>query len=251
MAVIDKAGEILVQPISFGEDAAGYERLFALLGPREDMIVAMEATGQRKPTSAARSPNESPRSPSSIPWAPAASQKRIQGAPRPTVSMRSASLASRHRNGRPSAGGTPGPTSCGSSSATTAVSCRTSATACARSTAWFTSASRSSSVTCVRSTAVGPPPSSTSSPQRAPGASARGRSAHIRGQTPWPCLPRPDPTRLRGHRRAAHVQRRPRLGDLRPGAGPPGREAPRHHRGHRSHLRGPRPRGRRRSRAVP
>jgi len=44
-AVTTEAGEILVKPTSFGEDAPGYEKVFALLGPPTDILVAMEATG--------------------------------------------------------------------------------------------------------------------------------------------------------------------------------------------------------------
>jgi transposase len=45
VAVLDEAGRVLVRPTVFGEDAAGYQRLRGLLGPPEDVFVAMEATG--------------------------------------------------------------------------------------------------------------------------------------------------------------------------------------------------------------
>ncbi len=45
IAIIDDAGEILSKPTKVAEDAAGYERLVALLGPADDVLVAMEATG--------------------------------------------------------------------------------------------------------------------------------------------------------------------------------------------------------------
>jgi transposase len=45
LAVVDEAEEVLVRATSFGEDAAGYEKLFGLLGRPDDVIVAMEATG--------------------------------------------------------------------------------------------------------------------------------------------------------------------------------------------------------------
>jgi transposase len=45
LTVVGEAGETLVKPTSFGEDAAGYEKAFALLGPATDIFVAMEATG--------------------------------------------------------------------------------------------------------------------------------------------------------------------------------------------------------------
>ncbi|MEK7861109.1 MAG: IS110 family transposase, partial [Chloroflexota bacterium] len=45
LAVIDETGKPLVRPTKIGEDAAGYERVFALLGDPADVAVAMEATG--------------------------------------------------------------------------------------------------------------------------------------------------------------------------------------------------------------
>src|SRR6185295_4523255 len=45
VAVVDEAEEVLVRPTPFGEDAAGYEKLFGLLGSPDGVIVAMEATG--------------------------------------------------------------------------------------------------------------------------------------------------------------------------------------------------------------
>jgi transposase len=45
LAVVDEAEEVLVLPTPFDEDAAGYEKLFGLLGRPDDVIVAMEATG--------------------------------------------------------------------------------------------------------------------------------------------------------------------------------------------------------------
>lgn len=46
VAVVDEVGEVVVKSTSLGEDAAGYAKLFELLGPAEDVaIVAMEATG--------------------------------------------------------------------------------------------------------------------------------------------------------------------------------------------------------------
>ncbi|MGO8970137.1 MAG: IS110 family transposase [Myxococcaceae bacterium] len=45
VAVVDASGGVLVKPKSFGEDAAGYEALFTLLGEPEGLLVAMEATG--------------------------------------------------------------------------------------------------------------------------------------------------------------------------------------------------------------
>ncbi len=45
LAVIDDTGATLVRPTKLSEDAAGYERLFALLGDPPEASVAMEATG--------------------------------------------------------------------------------------------------------------------------------------------------------------------------------------------------------------
>jgi transposase len=45
VAVVGSAGEITVKPTAFAEDAAGYQKLFELLGAPVDLLVAMEATG--------------------------------------------------------------------------------------------------------------------------------------------------------------------------------------------------------------
>jgi transposase len=45
VAVVDEAETVLVKPVGFAEDAAGYERLFELIGQAQDVLVAMEATG--------------------------------------------------------------------------------------------------------------------------------------------------------------------------------------------------------------
>lgn len=45
VAGVDEGGGVILSPASFGEDAAGYERLFALLGDPADVRIAMEATG--------------------------------------------------------------------------------------------------------------------------------------------------------------------------------------------------------------
>ena len=45
VAVVDEASAVLKKATSFGEDAEGYLKLFELLGPPEDILVAMEATG--------------------------------------------------------------------------------------------------------------------------------------------------------------------------------------------------------------
>lgn len=45
VAVVDEASGAVVKPTSFAEDAGGYEKLFALLGPPGEVLVAMEATG--------------------------------------------------------------------------------------------------------------------------------------------------------------------------------------------------------------
>ena len=45
VAVVDEAGGVLVKPMAFGEDAGGYARLFELIGPAAEVLVAMEATG--------------------------------------------------------------------------------------------------------------------------------------------------------------------------------------------------------------
>jgi len=45
VGAVDGEGMVLVKPTAFAEDAAGYEKLLALLGKPEDCLVAMEATG--------------------------------------------------------------------------------------------------------------------------------------------------------------------------------------------------------------
>lgn len=45
LAVLDEAGKVRVRPTKFSEDAAGYDRLFDLLGEPGKTTVAMEATG--------------------------------------------------------------------------------------------------------------------------------------------------------------------------------------------------------------
>jgi transposase len=45
VAVADERGEVLVKPTGFTEDAAGYTKLFDVLGTPGDLLVAMEATG--------------------------------------------------------------------------------------------------------------------------------------------------------------------------------------------------------------
>jgi transposase len=45
VAVMTEADQVLVKPTSFGEDATGYDKLFQLLGPPTEILVAMEATG--------------------------------------------------------------------------------------------------------------------------------------------------------------------------------------------------------------
>jgi transposase len=45
VAVLGENREVLVKPTSFGEDAAGYQKLLARLGAPADLLIAMEATG--------------------------------------------------------------------------------------------------------------------------------------------------------------------------------------------------------------
>lgn len=45
VAVVDEDSGTVVKPTSFGEDAAGYEKLIGLLGAPGEVLVAMEATG--------------------------------------------------------------------------------------------------------------------------------------------------------------------------------------------------------------
>jgi transposase len=45
VAVLNEDNEVLVKPTAFDEDAAGYEKLFEVLGSPTDVLVAMEATG--------------------------------------------------------------------------------------------------------------------------------------------------------------------------------------------------------------
>src|SRR6266545_1010142 len=45
IAVLADDGAIVVRPTPFAEDAAGYDKLFGLLGEPADVLVAMEATG--------------------------------------------------------------------------------------------------------------------------------------------------------------------------------------------------------------
>jgi transposase len=45
VAVMNEHGEVLVRPTQFGEDAEGHAKLLSLIGPAEEILVAMEATG--------------------------------------------------------------------------------------------------------------------------------------------------------------------------------------------------------------
>jgi transposase len=45
VAIVAANGEVLVKSTSFGEDAAGYDKLLGLLGSAADLVVALEATG--------------------------------------------------------------------------------------------------------------------------------------------------------------------------------------------------------------
>ena len=45
LAIVADDGAVALQPTSFGEDAAGYERALALLGTPGEVLIAMEATG--------------------------------------------------------------------------------------------------------------------------------------------------------------------------------------------------------------
>jgi transposase len=45
VAVVDESGAVLLRATPVTEDAPGYEKLLELLGPAEDCLVAMEATG--------------------------------------------------------------------------------------------------------------------------------------------------------------------------------------------------------------
>jgi transposase len=45
VTIVDETGQVLVPPTPFGEEAAGYQVLRDLLGPPEDLLIAMEATG--------------------------------------------------------------------------------------------------------------------------------------------------------------------------------------------------------------
>jgi transposase len=45
VAVVDEIGHVLVKPTPFTEDAPGYEKLFAILGTPDHVLVALEATG--------------------------------------------------------------------------------------------------------------------------------------------------------------------------------------------------------------
>jgi transposase len=45
VAVVDETAKVLVKPTAFAEDAAGYHRLFTILGTPSDILVVLEATG--------------------------------------------------------------------------------------------------------------------------------------------------------------------------------------------------------------
>src|SRR6266478_1509862 len=45
VAIVGEEGEVLCRSSPFGEDASGYAHLFELLGPPEDCLLALEATG--------------------------------------------------------------------------------------------------------------------------------------------------------------------------------------------------------------
>jgi transposase len=44
VAVVDERGQVLCRSSPFGEDEAGYQRLFELLGGSQQCLVALEAT---------------------------------------------------------------------------------------------------------------------------------------------------------------------------------------------------------------
>jgi transposase len=45
LAVVQESGDVQVKPTPFSEDATGYAKLFGILGPPAEVLVAMEATG--------------------------------------------------------------------------------------------------------------------------------------------------------------------------------------------------------------
>jgi transposase len=45
VAIVDEQSDVVVKPTEFAEDAAGYARVVALLGPPGEVLVVMEATG--------------------------------------------------------------------------------------------------------------------------------------------------------------------------------------------------------------
>jgi transposase len=45
VALVGPDGDVLVKPSAFAENAAGYQKLLALLGPPSELVVALEATG--------------------------------------------------------------------------------------------------------------------------------------------------------------------------------------------------------------
>jgi transposase len=49
VAVVNEGERVICRPTAFGEDAAGYEELFRLLGAPEECLVALEATGHYWP----------------------------------------------------------------------------------------------------------------------------------------------------------------------------------------------------------
>lgn len=45
LAIVDEGSQVLLKPTPFHEETSGYEKLSRLLGPTDDVLIAMEATG--------------------------------------------------------------------------------------------------------------------------------------------------------------------------------------------------------------
>ena len=102
VAVVDADGEVVVKATPFAEDAAGYQKLLALLGTPGEVLVAMEATGHYwKNLFAALAAAGHRRRAAQSAAHPSLRRRGPRRAPRPTPSTRSASRASPRRNGPP------------------------------------------------------------------------------------------------------------------------------------------------------
>ena len=149
VAMVDEDGKVLVKATPFAEDAAGYEKLFALLGASAELLIAMEATGHYWKNLfaalAARGLSVALLNPLRTHRFAGEDLERTK-----TDAIDALGIARFAAQKRPNRRGCPTrpPRSCANWCACASGCCRTSAIACASCTAWSISASPSSPATC-------------------------------------------------------------------------------------------------------